>query len=92
MTRVHLIESAREPRHQHVGIASDLNIRVRDHKSGRSLHTAKHRPWNPVAYFAFADEKTAFGFERYLKTGSGKASLHKRLLRPPRHSTDAPHV
>lgn len=92
MTYVYLIESVREPLHHYIGITSDLKIRLRDHNSGRSPHTAKRRPSNLVAYFAFADEKTAFAFERCLKTGSGKAFLHKRLLRPPPTDTDAPRV
>ena len=92
MTYVYLIESVPEPCHHYVGITSDLKVRLHDHNSGASPHTAKYRPWNLVAYFAFADEKTAFAFERYLKSGSGKAFLHKRLLRPPSRITDAPHV
>lgn len=92
MTYVYLIESVREPLRHYVGITSDLKFRLRDHNAGRSPHTAKHRPWHVVAYFGFADEKTAFAFEHYLKTGSGKAFLHKRLLRPPGRGTDAPRV
>lgn len=89
MTYVYLIENIREPQHHYVGATSDLKTRLHAHNAGRSPHTAKRRPWNLVAYLAFADEKTAFAFERYLKTGSGKALLHKRLLRPPPPATDA---
>jgi hypothetical protein len=32
-----------------------------------------------VAYFALETEKRALVFERYLKTGSGKAFANKRL-------------
>jgi putative endonuclease len=89
MTYVYLIESVREPRHHYVGVTSELKLRFREHNAGSSPHTAKYRPWNLVAYFAFADEKNAFAFERYLKSGSGKAFLQKRLLRPPSRHTDA---
>ena len=92
MTYVYLIESVRESRHHYVGVTADLKARIRDHNYGRSPHTAKHRPWHLVAYFAFAEEKTAVAFERYLKTGTGKAFLHKRLLRPPPRITDAPGI
>ena len=90
MTYVYLIESVRSPARHYVGVTGDLKRRLRDHNRGASPHTAKFRPWHLVAYFAFAEEKTAVAFERYLKTGSGKAFLHKRLLRiatvipPPR--------
>lgn len=83
MNYVYLIESVRERQRHYVGITTDLRTRLKDHNAGGSPHTAKHRPWNLVAFFAFAEEKTAFAFERYLKSGSGKAFLHKRLLHPP---------
>jgi putative endonuclease len=45
------------------------------------VHTRKFKPWDLVAYIGFADEPTAHAFEKYLKSGSGKAFLKKRLLR-----------
>ncbi|HKS85871.1 MAG TPA: GIY-YIG nuclease family protein, partial [Pseudolabrys sp.] len=40
---------------------------------------AKFRPWRLVAYFAFADSDRASEFERYLKSGSGRAFIKKRI-------------
>jgi len=37
-------------------------------------------PWKLVWYGAFETEKEAKDFERYLKTGSGKAFAYKRLI------------
>lgn len=37
-------------------------------------------PWKLVFYAAFEKEKTAKDFELYIKSGSGKAFAHKRLV------------
>ena len=68
---VYILESMRTPAERYVGSTSDLKTRIRDHNAGQSPHTAKHRPWNLVCYHAFADERRAIAFEKYLKTGSG---------------------
>ncbi|MBA4138260.1 MAG: excinuclease ABC subunit C [Opitutus sp.] len=80
MTYVYLIESVRHRARHYVGITSNLKSRLTDHNRGASPHTSKFRPWHLVAYFAFAEQKTAHAFEHYLKTGSGKAFLKKRFL------------
>jgi len=41
--------------------------------SGPSGVTVHHRPWSLVVTLGFADATTAWRFERYLKTGSGRA-------------------
>jgi tRNA U34 5-carboxymethylaminomethyl modifying GTPase MnmE/TrmE len=33
----------------YVGLTRDLRQRLRDHNEGRSQHTAKFRPWIPIA-------------------------------------------
>jgi predicted GIY-YIG superfamily endonuclease len=68
---VYILESRITPSEKYAGRAVDLRARIVDHNAGRSPHTAKHRPWNLVCYHAFADERRAVAFEKYLKTGSG---------------------
>jgi len=43
------------------------------HNAGQNIHTARNRPWKIVLSMEFASEATAARFERYLKTGSGRA-------------------
>jgi predicted GIY-YIG superfamily endonuclease len=81
MRYVYLLISVKHPDQHYIGLASDLRKRLKDHNEGRSKHTAKFLPWTLAAYFAFADENTAVAFERYLKSGSGKAFLKRHLLR-----------
>ncbi len=81
MTYVYLIESTLQRQQHYVGVTPDLKQRLTDDNDGKSPHTRKFRPWNLVAYIGFADEPTAHAFEKYLKSGSGKAFLRKRFLR-----------
>jgi len=58
---------------------SDLKSRFKAHNTGRSVHTAKYKPWDLIAYCGFKNERRAREFEHYLKSGSGKAFANKRL-------------
>jgi predicted GIY-YIG superfamily endonuclease len=60
-------------------MTSDVEKRLVAHNAGQSQHTAKFRPWKLVGYLAFIDEDKASKFEKYLKTGSGRAFAAKRL-------------
>ena len=73
MRFVYLIESLTDPGKRYIGLAYDVNRRLAEHNSGKSIHTNKYKPWKLVASFGFSDEQKAFDFERYLKQGSGHA-------------------
>ena len=79
MKYVYLIQSISYPNQRYVGITSDVDKRIIAHNSGQSSHTSKHKPWKLVTYLAFIDSKKALEFEKYLKTGSGRAFAKKRL-------------
>ena len=57
----------------YVGLTSDVNARTDDHNTGRCPHTASRRPWRRHVMIEFQDENSAIRFERYLKSGSGRA-------------------
>ena len=73
MKYVYLLRSITYPDQYYVGIADVFEKRLQDHNTGSSKHTAKYRPWKPVVVIQFENEEKAFAFERYLKTGSGRA-------------------
>jgi putative endonuclease len=79
MKYVYLLESINFPNESYVGLTDDLRARFSAHNAGHSPHTAKFRPWRLVSYVAFTDEQKAIAFERYLKSGSGRAFAKKRL-------------
>jgi predicted GIY-YIG superfamily endonuclease len=79
MKYVYLLQSQTHPTQRYVGLTSDIEKRLAAHNAGQSTHTSKFRPWELVCYLAFADETKAVEFEKYLKSGSGKAFAQKRF-------------
>jgi predicted GIY-YIG superfamily endonuclease len=78
---VYVLRSGTDPSRHYVGLTSDLERRLEWHNHGPSGQTIHHRPWSVAVSVEFADEKTAVRFERYLKSGSGRA-FAKRHLSP----------
>ena len=76
---VYSIQSEINPEHYYIDITTDIERRLSEHNSGKSIHTNKFRPWKITAYVAFADELKAINFEIYLKTGSGRAFCKKHF-------------
>ena len=79
MWYVYIIRSQSSPEQSYVGATADLKQRVADHNAGKSIHTAKFKPWELIWYCAFPDKFRALAFEKYLKSHSGKAFASKRL-------------
>ena len=57
----------------YIGLSSDAKARLADHNAGHCPHTASRRPWELHVVIEFSDEGRAIRFERYLKSGSGRA-------------------
>ena len=70
---VYMMRSVNEPARHYVGLTDDVRRRLTAHNLGRAAHTRKHLPWQLVAAIEFADAHVAARFEKYLKTGSGRA-------------------
>ena len=70
---VYILDSGASPGHSYVGLTTNLDRRVRDHITGKSVHTNKYRPGTLSTYIAFSDRTKAFQVERYLKSGSARA-------------------
>jgi predicted GIY-YIG superfamily endonuclease len=64
----------------YVGCTTDVNRRISEHNSHKVHYTREKTPVNLVTYISFTDKYKAFEFEKYLKSGSGRAFLHKRLF------------
>jgi putative endonuclease len=76
---VYLTQSIPFPNQRYIGVTSDLQNRLEAHNEGRSPHTAKFKPWGLVTYLAFSNDEKAQEFEKYLKSGSGRAFEKRRL-------------
>ena len=79
MRCVYIPRSVPHPTRSYIGSTQDLKRRLKEHNSGKSAHTAAHRPWRVVVALYFADEAKAEAFERYLKHGSGHAFARRHL-------------
>ena len=80
MYYVYLLQSAIDHRRRYTGFTRDLRTRLICHNAGQNQSTVNGRPWNLVGYFAFADERKALDFERYLKSGSGRTFAIRHLI------------
>ena len=78
MKYVYILESV-DREHFYVGVTDDVPARLLKHNAGEVSHTSKYRPWRLKNYIAFNDENRAFAFEKYLKSGSGRAFTKKHL-------------
>ena len=78
MKYVYILESLNSE-HFYVGITDDPDARLTRHNAGEVTHTRKYKHWRIKTYIAFSDDKRAVAFEKYLKSGSGRAFANKRL-------------
>ncbi|WP_421786767.1 GIY-YIG nuclease family protein [Hyphobacterium sp.] len=65
--------------HFYVGLTRDIQARLAKHNSGSVIHTSEFRLWELRTHIAFDDRSRAAEFEKYLKSGSGRAFAAKRL-------------
>ena len=70
---VYMLRSVAHPSRPYIGLTHDVTARLADHNAGRCPHTARHRPWQLHVTIELPDEQRALAFERYLKSGSGRA-------------------
>ncbi|MCB2205810.1 GIY-YIG nuclease family protein [bacterium] len=79
MYYVYVLQSNRYPKQHYYGFTTHVENRVRAHNAGQVPSTARLRPWRLLAYTAFPDKGLALSFERYLKSGSGRAFAKKHF-------------
>lgn len=64
----------------YTGCTSNLKNRLERHNKGQVSYTSSRLPIELVTYIVFTDKHKAYSFEKYLKSGSGKAFTNKRFL------------
>lgn len=70
---VYILRSESNPDRHYVGRTVDVGDRLDSHNAGPCGYTQRHRPWRVIVSIEFPDESTAARFEKYLKSGSGRA-------------------
>jgi putative endonuclease len=76
---VYVLRSESNRERRYVGITNDLKERLKWHNGGPSGYTTSYRPWSLLVSVEFSDERTALRFERYLKSGSGRAFANRHF-------------
>jgi predicted GIY-YIG superfamily endonuclease len=79
MWYVYILRSSKD-NNLYIGSTDDIDRRLNEHNSGKSDSTRSRRPFIIEAFIAVKDKSKAIELELYLKTGSGKAFLNKRIL------------
>jgi len=64
----------------YAGCTDDVDDRVDRHQKGHIPATANRLLVTLEFYFALNDKYKAFAFEKYLKSGSGRAFIKRHLL------------
>jgi predicted GIY-YIG superfamily endonuclease len=76
---VYILQSLSHPEQFYTGLCKDVQARLQSHNAGQSSHASKYKPWRLVSHHWFERPEAAAAFERYLKSGSGRAFAQKRL-------------
>ncbi len=64
----------------YIGCTDNIDERLKRHQSGWVPATKNRLPITLETYIVFKDKYKAFNFEKYLKSGSGRAFLKKHLI------------
>lgn len=62
------------------GCTNNIEERLKRHDKGEVVYTSTRKPLELITYVAFTDKYKAYNFEKYLKSGSGRAFANKRLV------------
>lgn len=83
MQYVYILQSLKFPEKYYIGCTQNVAERLERHNNGQpdsgSRHTELYGPWKIVNTFGFENKDKAFAFEKYLKSGSGRAFCKKHF-------------
>lgn len=64
----------------YTGCSKDLRDRIERHQKGQVPATRNRLPVKLITYTAFANKYSAYEFEKYLKSGSGRAFVKRHFV------------
>ena len=79
MWYVYIIQSVNS-KYKYIGSTGNLKRRIKEHNEGICKATNSYKPFEICSYIAVKSKAKAIELEKYLKTGSGKAFLKKRVF------------
>jgi len=63
----------------YIGFTNKLQKRIRQHNSGKSKYTSKHRPYKLIYYEPFETKTEAIQREKYFKTKEGRDFFLRKI-------------
>tara|TARA_R110002124_G_scaffold246918_1_gene412030 strand:+ start:779 stop:1039 length:261 start_codon:yes stop_codon:yes gene_type:complete len=63
----------------YIGFTSNMEKRIKEHNSGKTITTSKKMPWKVIYYEVSFNKLDAIAREKYLKSGMGRRYLKNRL-------------
>lgn len=79
MIHVYVLQSTIDSTRHYTGVTKNLLGRLHEHNNGHCAHTKKYIPWKMIISIAFEYKNKAYAFEKYLKSGSGRAFAKKHF-------------
>lgn len=76
---VYVLQSIPYPEHFYTGFTKDVPNRIQVHNRKAACFSKRFAPWKLRAQIGFVEKEQAMAFERYLKTGSGRAFAKMHL-------------
>ena len=64
----------------YTGCTSNLEERLKRHAKGQVKYTSTRLPIQVIITLSFHDKYKAYKFEKYLKSGSGRAFANRHLI------------
>jgi putative endonuclease len=63
----------------YIGFTKDINIRLKQHNSGKTKSTKPYKPWKLLFFETYSSKNEAIKREKFLKTGKGREYIKKYL-------------
>ncbi|MBI3787729.1 MAG: GIY-YIG nuclease family protein [Ignavibacteriales bacterium] len=76
MYYVYVLKSQKDGK-QYIGSSSDVTKRLKQHNAGRTISTARRRPFVLIYTEQYQTREEAATREKYLKSGKGREELKK---------------
>lgn len=64
----------------YIGYTNNVEKRLLEHNSGKSIYTRKYRPWRIIYVEDFLNETDAILREKYLKSRAGRKKMKEIFL------------
>ena len=71
--------SSQQDNSWYIGYTANLEERIIQHNSGKTITTSKKMPWKIIYFEVSFNKQDAIAREKYLKSGMGRRYLKNRL-------------